>query len=240
MTSPSPSASHAARDPGLAVLGLRRTNVPHRRRTPEPAHRRPEGLWTEAGSFTSYRNGMTVHFWNDVQLDFLTLMEVDPRVEGMRARPEAIQWHDGRAWHEHVASFEVMLRDGPLLVEVDSAAGKTKAEIEGGFQHIRRAARLSGRRMVVFGRPHLRIQPRLENAQVVCQCAGDRVPDKDRDLVLRTLGFDGPDNIGELSERSGMGFRRCLTAAMNLVWRGTLAMANDRPAGPDTLVWRVS
>lgn len=226
-------------DPALAALGLRRTAVPHRNRTPEPAHMKPEGRWTQPGTFTSYLSGMAVHFWNDVQLDFLTLMEVDPRVGGMRARPEAVRWHDGSAWQEHVPSFEILLDDGPLLVEVDPAAGKDAKAVEGSLLPIRRAARLAGRRMVVFGRPHIRVQPRLDNAREVKRCAGNRVPEQDRDLVLRILGFGGSDEVGSLARRTGLPYGRCLAAVLNLVWRRNFRMDNHGPLGPHTVVWRV-
>lgn len=224
----------------MAALGLRRTAVPHRNRTPEPAHRRPEGLWTKPGTFTSYLTGMGVHFWNDVQLDFLTLMEVDPRVRGMRARPEAVRWHDGSAWREHFPSFEIELVNGPVLVEVDPAAGRNAATVEAGLAPVRRAAKVAGRRMVVFGRPHIRIQPRLEIAREIGRCAGNRVPEPHRDLVLGTLGFGGCATVGSLAEGTDLPYGECLAAVLNLVWRRVLRIDNGRPLGPRTTVWRAS
>ncbi|MGO4172485.1 hypothetical protein [Bosea sp. TAF32] len=230
-------ASPRIEKPGL---GLRRTDIPHRNRTPDPAHMKPEGRWTTPGTFTSYRSGMTVHYWNDVQLDFLTLMEVDPRVQRMRARPEPVRWHDGRAWQDHFPSFEIVLDDGPLLVEVDPSAGKSKAEVADSLRPVRRAAKLAGRRMVVFGRLHIRIEPRLGNAQVVCQCAGGSVPEADRVDVLQNLTGGSRETVDTLAARTGLSYGRCLAAAMNLVWRRIVSMENGRPVGPDTIIWRVS
>lgn len=149
------------------ALGFRRTNLPNRGTQPSPVHMGREGGWTTAGTFTSYRCGYDVSFWGEHQFNFLALVEVQPSVRTIHARPEELEWFDGNRWHVHVPDFLVRTDRGSSMFDIEEH-GREKAP---AARVMNRSLRLSlaergiGYRML-SAKP-LSANPRLSNATLV-------------------------------------------------------------------------
>ena len=111
--------------PTRGDFSLFRTTVPHRNPEPPLAHYRPHGMWTEPSSFPSYRSGYSVSYWGREQHTFLVLVEADPRVRSIRARPETFEWFDGENWIEHTPAFGVWTDRGCGMFDIERKGGPT-------------------------------------------------------------------------------------------------------------------
>jgi hypothetical protein len=181
-----------------------------------------EGGWTTAGTFTSYRCGYDVSFWGEHQFNFLALVEVQPSVRMIHARPEELEWFDGNRWRVHVPDFLVRTDRGSSMFDIEEH-GREKApaaRVMSRSLRISLAERGIGYRML-SAKP-LSANPRLSNATLVNASAWNRLPEEfvgDVELEMPSAGASSR----EIARTMNADPREVLTAALHLMWHGRLA-----------------
>lgn len=215
------SIPHESDSHRLHKAGIRRTDIPHRGQQPKPAHMQPEGAWTTAGTFTSYRCGYDISFWGEHQFNFLALVEVQPDVRLIHARPRPLEWFDGERWHRHVPDFLVRTLHGESFFDVEEGgAEKTEAVRlrERALRSSQGRARIGYR---VFGAAPLLAQPRLANSKTINAYARTTLPEEFVEIVSDRMAV-GEATANEVGAVIGADPREVLAAALHLVWHGRL------------------
>ncbi|TPK93183.1 MULTISPECIES: hypothetical protein [unclassified Mesorhizobium] len=223
---------------GSPAHQTRRTNVPHRKQEPIPANDRPLGLWTEPGTFPSYRNGYSISFWGDLQLDFLTIMEADPAVLEIRSRPEPVQWFDGDCWHEHTPAFSIRTRQGFVYFDVLPEKDAESTEYRRKHAAVKAVLAQRGIGFRHITKTKLRIQPRLDNARLVYMHSGEDVSQENKARVERLFKGGSAMTAAEVADRSSLPFGEALAAVLNLVWLGVLSIDMGKEIGRNSIVRR--
>jgi hypothetical protein len=232
------SGTRSSKETASPANQTRRTNVPHRKQEPVPANDRPLGLWTEPGTFPSFRNGYSISFWGDLQLDFLTIMEADPSVLEIQSRPEPVQWFDGDCWREHTPAFSVRTRQGFVYFDV---VPEEDADTIGYRRTLAAVKAVLAQRGIGFRhitKTKLRIQPRLDNARLVYMHSGEDVSQENKARVERLFKGGSAMTAADVAARSGLPFGEALAAVLNLVWLGVLSIDMGKEIGRSSVVWR--
>lgn len=222
---------------GPDAFELYRTDIPARSAEPPLAHNRPRGRWTLPGSFPSYRSGYSVSYWGPDHLQFLTLVEVNPAVRFIRARPETLEWFDGCKWIEHTPDFGVWTDHGWAYCDIAQPQSSSKVAARRTAALKTGVSRMGGHYRAISA-AELRIEPRLSNSKQVNSCSAPGFPAEDANTVVRVMPRCGASDIREIASCAGMAEGEALAAVLNLVWHGILAVDMSLHLSFSTKVWK--
>lgn len=215
-----------------------RTDVPHRNPEPPLAHTRPLGRWTEPSGFPSFRSGYSVSYWGPEQHSLLTLMEVNPSVKKIRARPEPFEWYDGRNWREHTPAFGVWTDHGCGMFDIGLPEALRSPMTRLRAKALTYSLGRQGITYKEFPREKLKIQPRLGNSAEINACAPFVFRNGEDNRVFDATPKVGKETVAAIARSAGIPAGEAFAAILNLVWRGLVEIDMGTKFSHSSQVWR--
>jgi hypothetical protein len=186
------------------------------------------------GRFPSIKMRASVWWESPLERDYIFLLEIDPFVTRFREQPFRIYYQLGTTSHHYTPDFLVARGIRTQIVEVKT---KEEAETEQNLRIFRAVALVcgqSGYEFVVVTDADIRVQPRLQNVQVLWRYARTRFLPQHQIYCNQALR-SGPIPLGELtrffdSKRVGR------AVVYSLIYWGVLNVDLMRPLNHATIV----
>ncbi|HZH09883.1 MAG TPA: hypothetical protein VEZ24_05910 [Microvirga sp.] len=172
---------------------------------------------------------------NSLVADFLSICELDPEVEFLRAPADPAAFRIGERELEHIADFEIV-RDGqPFLVDVLADDDLLTHPLRTAAIH--GLASEDGRLFSIETAASIRTEPRFTTVRLITACRRTPVTAGDRVRILHQL-----DEVGtmRLVDCAGavMNTQDGVAAVLALACEGLIAVDISRPILPETQVRR--
>lgn len=187
------------------------------------------------GRFPSVKMQASVWWESQLEKDYIFLLEIDPLVKQFREQPLRIYYTlDGQQRHRYTPDFLVVRGARTQVVEVKT---KGEAETEENLRLFRAVAlecSQSGYEFVVATDADIRVQPRLQNVQLLWRYARTQFLPHHQ-IYCRQALRSGPVTLGELtrhfdSKRVGR------AVVYSLIYWGVLNVDLMHPLNHETIV----
>lgn len=172
---------------------------------------------------------------NTLIADFLTICELDPEIESLRAPADPAAFQVGEHTIEHIADFEIV-RDGQSFL-VDVLTDEDLLTHPLRTTAIHSLAADDGRPFSIETTAGIRAEPRFTTVRLITACRRTPVTAGDRVRILHQL-----DEVGamRLVDCAGavMSTQDGVAAVLALACEGLIAVDISRPILPETQVRR--
>lgn len=193
------------------------------RRPPRSASRRAQ----KSGGAPVNRNGLIA--------DFLTICELDPEVETLRAPADPAEFEIGGKAITHIADFELVRDGASSLVDIVTDDDLIKHPLRAAAIHGSVAA--DGRSFAFETAASIRAEPRFTTIRLIMACKRTPVTAGDRVRILHQLDESGAMRLVDCAS-AVMNTADGVAAVLALACEGLIAVDISRPILPETQVRR--
>ncbi len=172
---------------------------------------------------------------NALIADFLSVCELDPEIEALRAPADPAEFEIGDRTFEHVADFEIVRDGAPYLVDVVTDEDLLKHPMRAAAIHGSTSA--DGRPFVIETAASIRAEPRFTTMRLIMACKRTPVTAGDRVRVLHQLDESGTMRLVDCAS-AVMNTADGVAAVLALACEGLIAVDISRPILPETQVRR--
>jgi hypothetical protein len=167
--------------------------------------------------------------------DFLSICELDPEVESLRAPAEPAAFQIGDRTIEHVADFEIVRDGSPCLVDVLTDDDLLIHPMRAATIHGLNAA--DGRSFIIETAASIRAEPRFTTVRLILACKRTPVTAGDRVRILHQLDESGTMRLVDCAS-AVMNTADGVAAVLALACEGLVTVDISRPILPETQVRR--
>ncbi|MBP2640456.1 MAG: TnsA endonuclease [Firmicutes bacterium] len=182
------------------------------------------------GKFASAKMNKIIHWESMIERDYIFLLETDPDVTYYASQPLKMEyWKDGKK-HFYTPDFLVKRNGITQIVEVKPSAKVEKhREL---FQAIALYCEDKGWKFLVVTEAMVRVQPRLENAKILCRYSFGNITFDYIEECKNYLKQHGAKPLLEVKEHmKAKGY--CPAMIYTLLYKGAIAFAIDQPINDD-------
>lgn len=187
------------------------------------------------GSRRAQKRPVTPVTRNALIADFLTICELDPDVESLRAPADPATFTLGDQTIEHIADFEIVKDGSPLLVDVMTDDDLLSHPLRAAAIHGLTAA--DGRPFIIETAASIRADPRFTTVRLVVACKRTPVTAGDRVRILHQLDEVGAMRLVDCAS-AAMNTQDGVAAVLALACEGLISVDISRPILPETQVRR--
>jgi hypothetical protein len=187
------------------------------------------------GSRRQQKQASTPLTRNVLIADFLSICELDPEVESLRAPAEPAEFQIGDRTIEHTADFEIIRDGSPWLVDVLTDDDLLSHPMRAAAIHGLNAA--DGRPFTIETAASIRAEPRFTTMRLILACKRTPVTAGDRVRILHQLDESGAMRLVDCAS-AVMNTADGVAAVLALACEGLIAVDISRPILPETQVRR--
>lgn len=187
------------------------------------------------GSRRAQKAASTPPTRNALIADFLTICELDPDVEALRAPADPAEFHVGGRTIEHIADFEIVRDGASYLVDVATDDDLMKHPLRAAAIHGSTSA--DGRPFAIETAATIRAEPRFATVRLIMACKRTPVTAGDRVRILHQLDEVGTMRLVDCAS-AVMNTQDGVAAVLALACEGLIAVDISRPILPETQVRR--
>ena len=172
---------------------------------------------------------------NALITDFLTICELDPDVESLRAPAESAEFQIGSRTIEHAADFEIIRDGSSYLVDVVTDDDLMLHPMRAAALHGTTSA--DGRPFTIETAASIRAEPRFTTVRLIMACKRTPVTAGDRVRILHQLDETGAMRLVDCAS-AVMNTADGVAAVLALACEGLIGVDISRPILPETQVRR--